>query len=270
LNVPTGIGGENRAYLEQLHRANRGAFTVGEASEILGLEPSKTARLLGYLARRGWLSRVRRGLYVPVPLEARQSGEWTADPWIVAERVFSPCYIGGWSACEHWDLTEQVFRAVLVVSAKHVRERDVKMQGTPFHVTVRSPEALFGTTPVWRGEMRVLVSDPSRTIVDILDDPRLGGGIRTVSDVICEYMASEHRNEQLLVAYGDRLGHRVVFKRLGYVIEQRGVDAEDLLAACRARRSAGLIALDPTVRSRGRIVRRWGLRDNVALSEAAP
>jgi predicted transcriptional regulator of viral defense system len=186
LTEPAGISSENRSYLEQLHRANRGAFTVGEASEILGLEPSKTARLLGYLARRGWLSRIRRGLYLPVPLESRRSGEWTADPWIVAERVFSPCYIGGWSACEHWDLTEQAFRAVLVVSARHVRERDVEMQGTRFHITVRSEKALFGATPVWRGQTRVLVSDPSRTIVDLLDDPRLGGGIRTVSDILYE------------------------------------------------------------------------------------
>jgi predicted transcriptional regulator of viral defense system len=268
LPEPAGISQTNRAYLEQLHRADGGAFSVGDASEILGLDREHTARLLGYLARRGWLSRVRRGLYLPVPLDARRSGEWTADPWIVAERVFSPGYIGGWSACEYWDLTEQVFRAVLVVTTRRVRQRDIEMQGIPFHVTVRGPEALFGTAIVWRGRQRVAVSDPTRTIVDLLDDPRLGGGIRTVSDVLREYMASEHRDDRLLIEYGDRLGRRAVFKRLGYLVEQLGVDADDLVAACRQRRSAGLIALDPAVKARGRIVRRWGLRDNVALPEA--
>jgi predicted transcriptional regulator of viral defense system len=43
------------------------------------------------------------------------------------------------------------------------------------------------------------------------------------------------------------------------------VDAPELVAACRDRRSAGVIALDPAVKARGRIVRRWGLRDNVGL-----
>ena len=108
------------ALLEQLHRRTTGAFDVAEASRVLGIEHDETGRLLVYLARRGWLSRVRRGLYVAVPLDARRSGEWAEDPWVVAERVFSPCYIGGWSACEHWDLTEQVFRTLLVVTARAV------------------------------------------------------------------------------------------------------------------------------------------------------
>jgi predicted transcriptional regulator of viral defense system len=261
-----GISSRNRAHLEELHRLG-GAFTVAQAAELLEIDRVRASRLLGYLARRGWLSRVRRGLDVAVPLDARQSGEWFEDPWIVADQVFSPCYIGGWSACEQWDLTEQVFRAVLVVTAKKVREREVEIQGIPFHLTVRSGEALFGTVGVWRGQTRVAVSDPSRTIVDILDDPRLGGGIRTVADVLREYMASQHRNDQLLIEYADRLDNRAVFKRLGYLIERLGTEADALLTACRERRSAGVVALDPSVKAPGQIVRRWGLRANVALTE---
>ena len=35
---------------------------------------------------------------------------------------------------------------------------------------------LFGTTPLWREQVRVPVSDPTRTIVDVFDDPALGAG----------------------------------------------------------------------------------------------
>src|SRR6266851_2739299 len=147
-----GISQRNRALLEQLHRRAKGAFDVAEAARILGMGHDDTSQLLVYLARRGWLSRVRRGLYVAVPLDARRSGEWVEDSWVVAERVFSPCYIGGWSACEYWDLTEQLFRTLLVVTARKVRHRNVEIQGIPFHLTVRSGEALFGTVPVWRGQ----------------------------------------------------------------------------------------------------------------------
>jgi len=265
LTTSSGISQANRAQLERLHRAGGQGFGVLEASEILGLDRARTARLLGYLARHGWLARVRRGFYVPVPLDARRPGEWVADSWVVADRLFSPCYIGGWSACQHWDLTEQVFRALLVVTATRVRKRDLELQGIPFHLTVRSSEALFGTVRVWRGQTRVAVSDPSRTIVDVLDDPSLGGGIRTVADVLGEYLASQGRNDALLVHYGDRLRSRALFKRLGFLIELLEADAPELVAACWDRRSAGVIALDPTVKARGRTVRRWGLRDNVAL-----
>jgi len=112
----------------------------------------------------------------------------------------------------------------------------------------------------------VPVSDPSRTIIDVLDDPSIGGGIRHVASMVGEYLTAEHRNEGQLVEYGDRLGNRTVFKRLGWILEV--LDHGDaLVEACLERRSAGLAKLDPTVDATGRIVRRWGLRVNVALDE---
>jgi predicted transcriptional regulator of viral defense system len=269
LESGAGISQRNRAHLEELHRSVHGAFDVRKASMILGVSQEEASQLLGYLARRGWLSRVRRGLYVTVPLDARHSGEWIEDPWVVADRVFSPCYIGGWSACEYWELTDQVFRTLLVVTVRHVRHRDEEIQGMPFRLTVRNEKAFFGTASVWRGQNKVAVSDPSRTVIDVLDDPGLGGGIRTVADVLEEYFRSERRDDQRLVDYGDRLGNRAVFKRLGYLLEHGQVRAPDLLEACLARRSRGLAKLDPGVDVPGRIVRRWGLRVNVALGSSA-
>jgi predicted transcriptional regulator of viral defense system len=258
-----GISQRNRAYLETLHRQSTGAFGVAEASRLLGLASEQTGRLLVYLARRGWLARVRRGLYVAVPLDARRSGEWIEDSWVVAERLFSPCYIGGWSACEHWDLTEQTFRTLLVVTSRRVRERDITIQGIPFHLTVRQRTAFFGTAPVWRGRNRVSVSDPSRTIIDLLDDPQLGGGVRSTADALNEYLGGAHRNDKLLIEYAERLGNGAVFKRLGYLLEQAGVDAGELVQACFENRTSGLASLDPSMKGRGRIVRRWRLRVNV-------
>ena len=126
-----GINRENRALLERLHRDLPGAFDVEHASAALGLEADRTRKLLAYLARRGWLSRVRRGLYVAVPLDTRRPGEWVEDAWVVADRIFDPCYIGGWSACEHWSLTDQVFRTVVVVTAKKVRSREPVSRALP-------------------------------------------------------------------------------------------------------------------------------------------
>lgn len=265
LESGAGISQRNRAHLEKLHRRAHGAFDVIEASQILGIDQKETSRLLGYLTRRGWLARVRRGLYVAVPLDARRSGEWTEDSWVVADRLFSPCYVGGWSACGHWGLTEQVFRTLLVFTARRVRRRDEEIQGIPFHLTVRSEDAMFGTVPIWRGQNKVAVSDPSRTVIDVLDNPDLGGGIRTVADVLVEYLQSEHRDDQRLIGYATRLGNRAIFKRLGYLLEHSPAEAPQLLDACLAQRSSGLIKLDPVAADSGRIVRRWGLRVNVPL-----
>jgi len=259
-----GIGAANRRDVEQLNRSFGRPFTVSEAAEVLGVDLVRTRRQLGYLSRRGWLTRVRRGLYLPVPLEAPRSGEWIEDPWIVAATAFDPCYIGGWSACEHWGLTEQIFRDVVVVTTREVRRRYQVLQGMPYLVTTRSPEMLFGTRRVWRRSVPVAVSNPSRTVVDILDDPALGGGIRHVAAVVQEYLRSDDCDADLLVEYGDWLGNRSIFKRLGWLLEVFGIDGP-LLEACRERRSTGLTKLDPSVSDQGRVVRRWNLRVNVDL-----
>lgn len=262
---PGGISRDNREHLERLHRETKGPFGATEAAEILGLSVDRVRRLLRYLAARGWLARVRRGLYVPVPLEARTPGQWQEDSWVVAARTFSPGYIGGWSACEHWGLTDQVFREIVVFTARRVRHRRVEIQGTPMRAKVVSATKLFGTRPVWRGQVPVEVSDPSRTMVDILDDPGIGGGIRHVADVTAEYFSSDHRDDDRLVEYAAKVGNRTVFKRLGFLIESLSVDAPDVIEACLRAKSSGITSLDPSMPAKGRIASRWNLRVNAEL-----
>jgi hypothetical protein len=65
-----------------------------------------------------------------------------------------------------------------------------------------------------------------------------------------------------LVAHVHRLGNRTVFKRLGFILEESGIDAAEAIRVCRENISAGLSPLDPTVKRKGRIVKRWNLRVN--------
>lgn len=261
----SGISATSRDRLERLHRNTRGTVTVPEAAKILGLSDASAAPLLARWQSQGWLQRVRRGLYVLVPLGASGRVGVVADPWILMARAFAPCYIGGWSACEHWGLTEQLFREVVVFSSKPVRPRRGEVGGIGYLARVVPPRQLFGTRRVWRDRTPVDVSDPARTIVDVLDVPALGGGIRHVAEVVRAFFTSEHRNDDRLVEYGRRLGNQTVFKRLGFLVERMGIQAPDLLVKCRAARSAGYARLDPDNPARGRLLRRWGLRVNVEI-----
>ena len=104
--VRGGISEGHRQRVEELHRRFQRPFSVAESAEALRLDRSKTRRLLAHLAARGWLNRVRRDTYITVPLGAERPEEWREDPWVVAARLFSPGYLAGWTACEHWDLTD--------------------------------------------------------------------------------------------------------------------------------------------------------------------
>jgi len=260
-----GIGLRNRTALDKIHRAFTRPFSVGEASQELNLDKTRTRKLLSHLAIGGWLSRIRRDLYSPVPLGATSPAEWRADPWIVAATSFAPGYIGGWTASEFWHFTDQLFRDVVVVTCRRVRSRTALIQGTRFRLRVISPTKMFGTKTVWRGTSKVEVSDPSRTIADILNDPTIGGGIRHVAEVLAAYFESEHRDEDCLLDYVERLRNRTVYKRLGHLVETLGISAPRTIQICRGKISAGLSVLDPSVRSPGKITKRWNLRVNVLV-----
>lgn len=210
--------------------------------------------------------RVSRGYYTTVPLEAVVPTEWREDPWLIASKVYGPsCYIGGWTACEYWNLTDQLFNATVLFTTRRVRNTVTEVQGSPLRIKHTIHDKLFGTSSVWRGQSRVNVSDPSRTLVDVLDSPEIGGGIRHVAEVLDSYFASEHLDESLLLEYAGRLGNRTVFKRLGYLIEVLDIEAPGLVQECRKRISSGMSLLDPSLPRRGSSRRRWNLRLNAAI-----
>ena len=198
-------------------------------------------------------------------LDAAVPSEWREDPWLVALHTFEPCYIGGWSACEHWHLTEQIFRGIVVFTTHRVRSVATEIQGFQFRVRHTRAEHMFGLRKAWRRNFSVPVSDPSRTVVDILNDPATGGGIRHVSDVLRAYFESEHRDDDALLGYSARLGNATVFKRLGFLIETLEIDAPALIEASLAKRSKGITLLDPSVKRHGRILSRWNLSVNVSV-----
>jgi predicted transcriptional regulator of viral defense system len=260
-----GINGKNRKLLYSLNSSGKNSFSVREASEILELPPDKTRLILSYFERRGWLARVKRGLYVSVPLGTANPHEYREAPWLVAGRVFSPCYIGGWSAAEYWELTEQIFNSVYVVTSRPFRSRITNVQGTDFVLKFRKKIILDHTKGVWIGNEKVFVSGPAQTVVDILDDPAAGAGIRHSADIVEAYFRSDAVNEDELLARIGEYGNRTIYKRLGFILESLGLSSAGFVEICRKNISRGYSVLDPTIKIKGTYSRRWNLRVNAGI-----
>ena len=254
----TGLGKIDRERLSAVLRAGKGVIAVSDAAEVLGMPNAVAAKLLARWAKKGWLSRVRRGLYVSVPLESKAADMPMEDPWIVAAEIYRPCYIGGWSAAEYWDLTEQIFRTVTVMTTQRPKQRNAELQGAKFMLRTVPDKAMFGLSTVWRGQAKVRVSDPARTILDILDNPLSGGGLRSSVDMFRNYLRAECQDLRTLVRYGDELGNGAVFKRLGFLLEKYAGGEQDALELCRERLTSGNAKLDPAAKT-NKLATRWRL-----------
>lgn len=205
-----------------------------------------------------------------LPLEAEPGQPMMIDdPWVLAREVFSPCYIGGWSAAEYWGLTEQIFRSTLVITAAQIRARSVSLLGQEFRLFWVQKKSIAGATLIWRGSERIPVSDRERTIVDCLRHPELCGGIRHLAHVMREYGSSKEHDFRKLAAVAKETATGAAWKRLGYLAELLWPGEKSLIDDCLNRRTTGYAKFDPAVRKAGKMLRRWRLRINVSLANEA-
>jgi len=248
----------SRARLATVLRAGKEVISIELASKALHTDRPRASQTLSRWQRQGWLRRVGPGLYAPVPLDLADSEQVVADPWVLVPALFGESYLGGWTAAHHWELTEQLFKDTLVFTRRRIVKTRVTAQGVTF-VLKHAPakHLLFGLKTVWRGTTKVAISDPARTVIDILAAPELGGGIDHVAECLTAYLKSKDANRELLIRYGERLANGAVFKRLGFLAETLLRD-QPLIDACRTRLTQGYARLDSSLPS-ARLVTRWKL-----------
>jgi predicted transcriptional regulator of viral defense system len=264
-----GISGSGRADLAAVFGSGKPFVTPADVVDALGVDPGTAAKRLSRWAEDGWVRRVRRGLYIGVPVEAADPSAWSEDALLAATVVWSPCYFTGWTAANHWALSDQVFRTTVLKTSMRVRTSRDRLLDHEYLLAHSSEEALqWGIKSEWRDGTRLRFADPARTVIDVLDNPRLAGGIRHAAEITSTYL--DDNAPEILIDYAERSGNHTVFKRLGYVTEALGLDQPHLVNASQDRLSAGISALDPDGPQGGRRNMRWRLRINATITPQEP
>ena len=262
----SGIGKKSRKRLKTVIEASSdNILTPKFVSKTLSLPQNESARLLTRWYNSGWLKRIKRGMYWPIPLEYKP--EWAVeDDWLVVDRAFSPGYISGFSAIKHWDFTDQFFITTFYLTVKPVASREVKLGSFKFKLKTIKLYKMFGTALVWRERVKVKVSDPSKTIIDLLDDPPFGGGMWAIQDFFMEYWRSKHRDLKLLIRYGRRMRNKTIFKRLGFLLEINKLVDDRTIKSLQNKISTGYSAFEPHIKSNF-FIKKWNLKVSTAWKE---
>lgn len=251
IKIPSG-----RAKLARVVRNAGDVVRIKDAVDTLELNRPDASKLLSRWVNQGWLRRIGPGLYLPVSIDSLGSEHVLEDPWILVPALFEPAYVSGWSAAEYWDLTEQIFRKIVVMTAGPLREREKSVHGVPFILRRISPKHIFGTRSVWRGKSKVAVADIHRVIIDMLQEPGLGGGIQHVEDCFIRYLGRKDSDLAILIDYAIKLGNGAVFKRLGFFAERQKLNL--LVQHCQGKMSKGNAKLDTKLKC-PRLITRWRL-----------
>lgn len=245
--------------LAALMRATSDPIRVADAMRVLEIDRQHASSLLAGWHKQGVVRRVAHGLYVPVQPSALGQTQILEDPWVLLPELYSPGYVGGWSALEYWELTEQLFRSICVLTHKRVTYGEKTHQGVKFFIKYLPEKHLFGTKTVWRGHTKLLVSDPYKTLLDCIDDLRLGAGLQHLTDCLLEFSKTFDKPSDLdsLLNYAVQMKNGALFKKLGYLAEQLEFEPS-FVSECKKHLTSGYATLDKHA-ANNRLVTRWNL-----------
>lgn len=253
-----GLGKLERERLAAILRQTKATISVRETAEILGVSRQQAGKYLATLAKKGWLKRIYSGVYIPIPLESNTPDITPEDPLIIAEKLFAPCYIAGWSAAEYWNLTEQIFHSVVVMTQKQQKNYAPLIADTKYLLHLAPPKLFFGLKTIWRSNVKVQISDPTRTIVDLINNPLLAGGIRFAVDILKTYFASKEKSVDLLIEYLQKQNNGAAYKRMGFLTEKYFPNEMKLIKECRSNLTKGNAKLDSSLTC-DKLVTKWKL-----------
>lgn len=240
-----------------------GVFSLEEAERILGEgRENYVRRFLALLRLKGWIERIRPGLYAVIPLSSGTARTPQLHEYLVAMRLVDPAAIAFFSAMNYHGLTEQLPREVYVATDHRVTGTRRASIGFAYRIISLRPQRFFGLRKEWINESPFEITDLEKTLVDGLALPQYVGGVGIIAQALAH--SWPRIDEPRLHDYAVRIGVSAVVKRLGFLLEALRIGNPETL-----RRSVALATgyplLDPTLPAAGTHSGRWGLQVNAKV-----
>ena len=244
--------------LSELSYHNKSIFTT---EDIKKLEKNPKS-ILENLVKKKWILKIRRGVYLIIPLEAGKEGadNYTIHSFVIGSLLSESYYIGYWSALNYYGFTEQTPPRVYVATTK--QKDNTRILDTEFRFVRIAPYKLFDIDVIKIENRDVNISSPEKTFVDCLDRPRHAGGIEEGAKAL--YFSHDELDLRKLAKLAIQIQNTAVIKRLGYLSELYKLE-ECLQALSTAPVSQEYSSLEPFSKKKGKIVERWQLRVNAEV-----
>jgi len=264
--------------LEEIVEREGPIFEIVEVKSLaydLGISSQRLRSILHSLSRSGWITRIKRGVYVITsPLFQDE-----VQPFALADALVDPMAIGYWSALSHHGLTTQIPPMIQAMTPKKVvtpemregeasrpRGRSVwKVMDIEVEYIYIEKTRFFGFQQEWVSRWnRVLITDRERTFLDLVARPKLFGGIELALETFENYAST--LDHEKIIEYTIQYSMGSVIKRMGWILDKMGV-ASDLLSPLQEYRVNSYYALDPTRPKRGSSDSQWNINNNLFLRD---
>ncbi len=243
----------------------RGQKTVTLADIRAALGSSEAyARFLAHkLVRKGWLERLRPGLFRLIPAERGREGVADTNPLAAGAALVHPYFFSFGTACTHHGLTEQAFAEIYIACQQYRRLETIR--GTRYVFVEVRRERFFGFTEANVLGETVQMATRERALLDALDRPQYAGGLGEVSRMVSRSWGKLPWDALLELLR--RWKESALVQRLGYLLDLHHVEvsAEQRVALESLVRPGSKVHLGARGRwgTSGKLVRPWNVVVNV-------
>ncbi len=242
---------------------NQKTVTLAELREALGASENYARLFAHRLVKKGWLERLRPGLFQLVPADRGREGVADTNPLAAGAVLVSPYFYSFGTACTHHGLTEQAFSEVYLACQEQRRPETLRDKR---YVFVHVPESrFFGFEEITVLGHAVQMATTERAVLDAIDRPRYAGGIGEVSRIVAR--AASKVSWDALLELARKWSSSALVQRLGYFIDLRrvGVPGHVRATLLELVRPQSKIQLGSRRKwgTSGELVRPWNVVENV-------
>jgi predicted transcriptional regulator of viral defense system len=241
------------------------SVTTEGIAELLGVPISHVPARIALLRERGEIVSPASGLWLPVPPEYVSWGAPPATDFIDTAMGYlhADYYVGWLSAAALHGASHHAPQVFQVAASRVIRERRVGRSLIRFYHRARVTSVPTCTRETRTG--RITVSSRETTMLDIMSDLSISGGIDNAANILIEFYEDDLLDAELLLRAAATYPTSAI-RRLGWLTERfiDGVDESPLYGVLASRTSTPSWLL-PTRSDRGTLDRRWNLYINTEV-----
>lgn len=189
-----------------------------------------------------------------------QKGTYTVhkDPFVVASRIVWPSYISLWSAIRHHNLTEQLPHDVWVVTPRRLWRKEVLFADAKIIFVRAKPRYFFGYKKIMISDFEVFMAEPEKALLDGMLLKKIS--FSELAGIIKNNIKS--LDAKRLVSYAIETRNKPLIKRLGYLLDETGMDCH---AKLRGSINNSFVPLEYSLPTKGEKNKKWMIIKNTVV-----
>ncbi len=196
----------SQEFLQKLETYQKPIFTIADLVKISCKEKYYLKVYLFRLKKRGLIREIERGKY-----------SLAKHPLVIASHLVFPGYISFLSAYSYYQMTSQIPIIINITSGKS--KKKMFYGQFSFKFIKFKPQRMFGYIREKFMGSEIVIAEKEKAIIDSLYLPRY-----CPLDETWNALQEEDLDIDKLITYALRMDAPLVVKRLGYLLEKKGID----------------------------------------------